>query len=150
MTTDADRELLAELRGRRTTVAAKLEKLASEVAALDRAISAFPPEDLQQGAPASQKFALGPTGADHRDEAVWESVRALLRGQNHQTGMTTGQIAEALRMAGREIKSATPVNVVFSAVSRRPDVFVKLKRGVWGLREHHPHAASENSAEGLI
>lgn len=144
MTTDADRELLAELRGRRATVAAKLDKLTAEVAALDRAISAFPqdaPQDLNE----SSKFALGPIGADHRDEAVWESARTLLRGQPSHAGMTAGQMVEALAAAGREIKSATPVNVVFSAVSRRPDVFVKLKRGVWGLLEHHLHAASQEA-----
>jgi hypothetical protein len=41
------------------------------------------------------------------------------------------------------VGSPTPKNVVHSAMSRHPETFVRLKRGVWALASKHPELAQQ-------
>ena len=132
MNIDADREYLADLRRRRATVSLQAEKLAAKVAALDKAISGL--AALIDDEP----IEVGKTASRPEPSALWEHVRNVLQEQTDKAGMTVGEIAIVLTKRGVKIESATPGNIIFSAMSRKADVFVRMRRGVWALLADHP------------
>jgi hypothetical protein len=130
--------ILQNLRADRASAHDEVQRLTAKLAAYDQAISAISVLTGAQAAPSATQAK--------NQRKIWEEARDLMLevGQD----MSHSTIVERLLARGIATDSPTPANIVHSAMSRQPEVFVRVKRGVWGLRSAHPELVEKPAASG--
>ena len=123
---------LDELRQQLVDMEQKAEELRAVIGFLTQAQSAGASENASSGAitVTRQPVMLDP---DLEGLSTPEAARLIL--QEAGEPLRTAEIAGALEARGYGQELSNLQNSVFTSMTRRDDIFVKVDRGVWALRE---------------
>jgi len=92
------------------------------------------PDTSLQGSPARSAVAMHPTSQSERiDQPIWMGAQQVLA--TVQRPMTAPEIAQMLQALDWPISGDTPAETVRTALSRKPELFVRVDRGRFLLRE---------------
>jgi hypothetical protein len=126
----------AELKASISGIETILERIGAvdqDGAAYKEALNAGPDTSLL-GSPAQSEVATHPISQSERiDQPIWMGAQQVLA--TVQRPMTAPEIARMLQALDWPISGDTPAETVRTALSRKPELFIRVNRGRFLLRE---------------